>query len=206
MMKKALPIGVDNFAKVIEEGYCYVDKTLLIKELLDLKGEVNLFTRPRRFGKTLNLSMLRYFFEDTEDKEKNARNRRLFHGLKIMEAGEEYVRQMGMYPVINLNLKSAKQPSFSSAYAKIRQEIAEEFKRHYHVLESDSVDPEDKNLFQKIASGEGDYDHYSGALKFLSKCLCQATGKKTVILMDEYDVPLENAYFKGLSVRFSSRR
>lgn len=196
-MKKALPIGVDNFAKVIEEGYCYVDKTLLIKELLDLKGEVNLFTRPRRFGKTLNLSMLRYFFEDTEDKEKNARNRRLFHGLKIMEAGEEYVRQMGMYPVINLNLKSAKQPSFSSAYAKIRQEIAEEFKRHYHVLESDSVDPEDKNLFQKIASGEGDYDHYSGALKFLSKCLCQATGKKTVILMDEYDVPLENAYFKG---------
>ena len=196
-MKKALPIGVDNFAKVIEEGYCYVDKTLLIKELLDLKGEVNLFTRPRRFGKTLNLSMLRYFFEDTEDKEKNARNRRLFHGLKIMEAGEEYVRQMGMYPVINLNLKSAKQPSFSSAYAKIRQEIAEEFKRHYHVLESDSVDPEDKNLSQKIASGEGDYDHYSGALKFLSKCLCQATGKKTVILMDEYDVPLENAYFKG---------
>lgn len=196
-MKKALPIGVDNFAKVIEEGYCYVDKTLLIKELLDLKGEVNLFTRPRRFGKTLNLSMLRYFFEDTEDKEKNARNRRLFHGLKIMEAGEEYVRQMGMYPVINLNLKSAKQPSFSSAYAKIRQEIAEEFKRHYYVLESDSVDPEDKNLFQKIASGEGDYDHYSGALKFLSKCLCQATGKKTVILMDEYDVPLENAYFKG---------
>lgn len=196
-MKKALPIGVDNFAKVIEEGYCYVDKTLLIKELLDLKGEVNLFTRPRRFGKTLNLSMLRFFFEDTEDKEKNARNRRLFHGLKIMEAGEEYVRQMGMYPVINLNLKSAKQPSFSSAYAKIRQEIAEEFKRHYHVLESDSVDPEDKNLFQKIASGEGDYDHYSGALKFLSKCLCQATGKKTVILMDEYDVPLENAYFKG---------
>lgn len=196
-MKKALPIGVDNFAKVIEEGYCYVDKTLLIKELLDLKGEVNLFTRPRRFGKTLNLSMLRYFFEDTEDKEKNARNRRLFHGLKIMEAGEEYVRQMGMYPVINLNLKSAKQPSFSSAYAKIRQEIAEEFKRHYYVLESDSVDPEDKNLFQKIASGEGDYDHYSGALKFLSKCLCQATGKKTVIMMDEYDVPLENAYFKG---------
>lgn len=197
MMKKALPIGVDNFAKVIEEGYCYVDKTLLIKELLDLKGEVNLFTRPRRFGKTLNLSMLRYFFEDTEDKEKNARNRRLFHGLKIMEAGEEYVRQMGMYPVINLNLKSAKQPSFSSAYAKIRQEIAEEFKRHYHVLECDRIDPEDKNLFQKIASGEGDYDHYSGALKFLSKCLCQATGKKTVILMDEYDVPLENAFFKG---------
>lgn len=196
-MKKALPIGVDNFEEVIAEGYCYVDKTMLIKELLDLKGKVNLFTRPRRFGKTLNLSMLRYFFEDTEDKEKNARNRRLFHGLKIMEAGEEYVRQMGMYPVINLNLKSAKQPSFSSAYAKIRQEIAEEFKRHYYVLESDSVDPEDKNLFQKIASGEGDYDHYSGALKFLSKCLCQATGKKTVILMDEYDVPLENAYFKG---------
>ena len=88
-MKKPLPIGVDNFEKMIKEGYCYIDKTMLIKELLDLKGEVNLFTRPRRFGKTLNLSMLRYFFEDTGDAEQNARNRDLFQGLKIIEAGEE---------------------------------------------------------------------------------------------------------------------
>ena len=105
-MYKPLPIGVDNFEKMIHEGYYYVDKTLLIKELLDLKGEVNLFTRPRRFGKTLNLSMLRYFFEDTGEEKENARNRELFHGMKIMEAGEGYTSYMGTYPVINLTLKS----------------------------------------------------------------------------------------------------
>ena len=107
-MKKPLPIGVDNFADVIKTGYYYIDKTIFIKELLDLRGKVNLFTRPRRFGKTLNLSMLRYFFEDTGDAEKNARNKALFQGLKIMEAGEEYIEQMGSCPVLNLTLKDRK--------------------------------------------------------------------------------------------------
>lgn len=196
-MKRALPIGVDNFEDIVQNGYCYVDKTLFIKELLDLKGKVNLFTRPRRFGKTLNLSMLRYFFEDTRNEEQNARNRELFQNLKIMDAGEEYVRQMGMYPVINLTLKSAKQPVFTSAYHKIKNEITDEYKRHKYVLEDDILDPDSKSLFQKIASGQGEYDDYSGSLKFLSNCLYQATGKKTILLIDEYDVPLENAYFKG---------
>lgn len=196
-MKKALPIGVENFEDIIKSGYYYVDKTLFIKELLDLKGKVNLFTRPRRFGKTLNLSMLRYFFEDTRDVEQNTHNRELFQHLKIMGAGEEYVRQMGMYPVINLTLKSAKQPAFTSAYSKIRNEIMDEYKRHQYVLESDRIDADSKKLFQKISSGQGEYDDYSGSLKFLSRCLYQVTGKKTILLMDEYDVPLENAYFKG---------
>ena len=87
---KPLPIGVDDFQEIIIQGYYYVDKTLLIKELLDLKGKVNLFTRPRRFGKTLNLSMLRYFFEDTMEQEKNEKNQGLFVGLNIMQAGEKY--------------------------------------------------------------------------------------------------------------------
>lgn len=129
-MKKAMPIGVDNFEKLITSGYFYVDKTMFIKELLDLKGEVNLFTRPRRFGKTLNLSMLRYYFEDAGSDEKNAGNRELFRGMRIMSAGKEYVDQMGKYPVINLTLKSAKQNTFESAYYKIKEEIAREFKRH----------------------------------------------------------------------------
>lgn len=196
-MKRALPIGVENFEDIISSSYYYVDKTLFIKELLDSKGEVNLFTRPRRFGKTLNLSMLRYFFEDTRNEEQNARNRELFQNLKIMDAGEEYVRQMGMYPVINLTLKSAKQPVFTSAYHKIKNEITDEYKRHNYVLKDDILDADSKSLFQKIASGQGEYDDYSGSLKFLSKCLYQATGKKTILLIDEYDVPLENAYFKG---------
>ncbi len=196
-MKKALPIGVENFRDMIESGYYYVDKTMLIKELLDLKGKVNLFTRPRRFGKTLNLSMLRCFFEDTGDDEKNAQNRELFHGLKIMEAGEGYVDQMGSCPVINLTLKSAKQPTFASAYEKLKIEIAEEFKRHRYVLELEGTAEDDRQKFREIAGGKAGYDDYSGSLKFLSRCLCQATGKKTIILIDEYDVPLENAYFRG---------
>ena len=88
-MKKPLPIGVDNFEDIVQSGYYYVDKTMLIKELLDLKGKVNLFTRPRRFGKTLNLSMLRYFFEDTGDAKRNEQNKALFQGMKILEAGQE---------------------------------------------------------------------------------------------------------------------
>ncbi len=196
-MKKPLPIGVDNFEKLIKDGYCYIDKTMFIKELLDLKGEVNLFIRPRRFGKTLNLSMLRYFFEDTGETKKNEENKLLFQGLKIMEQGEIYTEHMGNYPVINLTLKSAKQPTFESAYSKLRKAIADEFQRHQYILENGKINDEDKKLFRKIADRKGEYDDYSGALEFLSKCLYQATEKKTVILIDEYDVPLENSYFRG---------
>ncbi len=196
-MKKALPIGVENFEDIVKSGYYYVDKTMLIKELLDLKGKVNLFTRPRRFGKTLNLSMLRYFFEDTGDAERNGQNRELFQGMRIMEAGGIYTEHMGRFPVINLTLKSAKQRAFNSAYGKIKNELAEEFQRHKYVLESEKMDDTAKALFRKIAGGEAEYDDYSGSLKFLSKCLCQVTGRHVIILIDEYDVPLENAYFKG---------
>ena len=196
-MKKPLPIGVDNFEDIVKSRYCYVDKTMFIKELLDLKGKVNLFTRPRRFGKTLNLSMLRYFFEDTGDVKKNEENQSLFQGLKIMEQGEEYTQHMGNYPVINLTLKSAKQPTFESAYGKMKRAIADEFQRHHYILSSEKITEEDKKLFQEIADRKAEYDDYSGALEFLSKCLYEATDKKTVILIDEYDVPLENAYFRG---------
>jgi len=196
-MKKPLPIGVDNFEKIIANDYYYIDKSLLIKELLDLKGEVNLFTRPRRFGKTLNLSMLRFFFEDTGDAAENAYTRKLFDGLKIMEAGDIYTDQMGQFPVINLTLKSAKQSSFDSAYYKLREAIAAEFKRHDFLLESSELSEKEKQLFLSIADEEAEYDAYSGALQFLSKCLFKGTGKKTIMLIDEYDVPLENAWFNG---------
>ncbi len=196
-MKKPLPIGVDNFEDIVQSGYYYVDKTMFIKELLDLKGKVNLFTRPRRFGKTLNLSMLRYFYEDTGDIKKNEEHKSLFQGLKIMEQGEIYTEHMGNYPVINLTFKSAKQPGFESAYSKLRKAIADEFQRHQYILSYEKINEGDKKLFQKIADRKAEYDDYSGALEFLSKCLYQATEKKTVILIDEYDVPLENAYFRG---------
>lgn len=196
-MKKALPIGVDNFEKLITGNYYYVDKTILIKELSDLKGEVNLFTRPRRFGKTLNLSMLRYFFEDTGNSEQNTRNAALFKGLKIMDAGDSYISQMGKFPVINLTLKSAKQTTFESAYYKIKEEIAEEFRRHDFLLQASVFSATEKQMFQELMDQKAPYDAYSGSLKFLSKCLYKATGEKTIILLDEYDVPLENSYFSG---------
>lgn len=196
-MKKALPIGIEDFKELVTDDYFYVDKTLFIKELLDLKGKVNLFTRPRRFGKTLNLSMLKYFFEDTGSQEKNAYHTSLFQGMKIMGAGSEYTGQMGKYPVINLSLKSAKQDTFDSAYFKLKEEIAEEFKRHAFILKSDKFPESEKEKFQEIAEGKAEYDVYSGSLKFLSKCLYTVTGEETIFLLDEYDVPLENAYFAG---------
>ncbi len=196
-MKKVLPIGVDDFKALITNEYYYVDKTLLIKELLDLKGGATLFTRPRRFGKTLNMSMVRYFFEYVQNPKEQEENRNLFKGLKIMEAGEEYLHHMGKYEVISFTLKSAKQDNFHSAYHKLREEISNEFTRHNYLLESEKLEVYEKEMFQKIARQMAEYDDYSGALKFLSRCLCKVTERKVIILIDEYDVALENAYFMG---------
>ena len=120
-----LPIGVENFEDLMTHGYYYVDKTLFIKELLDMKAKVNLFTRPRRFGKTLNMSMLRYFL-DREYLETD----KLFAGTKIMEAGDIYLRHMGKYPIISLTLKSMKQATYEEAFYCLKEEIAREYRRH----------------------------------------------------------------------------
>ncbi len=138
---KPLPIGIDNFEMLITRNYYYVDKTLLIKDLLDNKASVNLFTRPRRFGKTLNMSMLQYFFEkDNKD------NCYLFENLNIMKAGEAYTSHMGQYPVINLSLKSAKQPNFELAYISIKRRIAEEFERHEYILEDKRLNNKKRDI------------------------------------------------------------
>ncbi len=191
MNLKPLPIGVDNFEMLITRGYYYIDKTLLIKDLLDNKASVNLFTRPRRFGKTLNMSMLQYYFEKREEN-----NSYLFENLNIMEAGEEYVSHMGQYPVINLSLKSAKQPNFELAYISIARRIAEEYKRHEYILKSENLKNE-KERFLKILKEQGDEGDYTDSIFFLSQCLEKYHNKKVIILIDEYDVPLENAFFEG---------
>ena len=197
-MKKVIPIGIDNFKEIITGRYYYVDKTLLIKELLDLTGKVNLFTRPRRFGKTLNLSMLQAFFENTGDEEENQKRRELFKHLQIMNAGDAYTSHMGQYPVIFLTLKSAKQRTFQSALFKIKECISQEYRRHAFVCDGVKLSDSEKQLFQKLADGRGTMDEYSGSLQFLSQCLYKETGEKVIILLDEYDVPLENAYFRGI--------
>lgn len=196
-MKKVIPIGIDNFKEIITGGYYYVDKTLLIKELLDLTGKVNLFTRPRRFGKTLNLSMVQAFFENTGDEEENQKRRELFKHLQIMNAGDSYTSHMGQYPVIFLTLKSAKQRTFQSALFKIKECISQEYRRHAFVCDGVKLSDSEKQLFQKLADGKGTMDEYSGSLQFLSQCLYKEIGEKVIILLDEYDVPLENAYFRG---------
>ncbi|AZV56426.1 AAA family ATPase [Clostridium sp. AWRP] len=188
---KPLPIGIDNFEMLITRDYYYVDKTLLIKDLIDSKASVNLFTRPRRFGKTLNMSMLQYFFENSEKD-----NSYLFENLNIMKAGEKYLSHMGKYPVINISLKSTKQPTFELALKCIKDELVDEFRRHDYILKSDKLSKE-KEEYERIERKEFGEELYITALKFLSQCLEKYYDKKVIILIDEYDVPLENAFFEG---------
>ena len=195
MQRKPLPIGIDDFSKLITNDYYYVDKSLFIKELIDKKGEVNLFTRPRRFGKTLGLSMVRYFFENTGDKALNEANQKLFSGLRILEQGERYTREMGQYPVISLSLKSSKQPTWDLAYGCLIEEISREFIRHRGVIDSLAT-AEQKRRFLDIMNLQGSRQDFITSVRFLSDCLFQHYGQKVMILIDEYDVPLENAYFE----------
>lgn len=192
MFKKPLPIGVDDFCDLITNGYKYIDKTLLIKELWQRKGKVTLFTRPRRFGKTLNMSMLQYFFENTGDFERNKANQTLFDGLKIMDSGDEVVRHMGQYPVISLSLKATKQPTLELAMTMLKRQIAQEFWRHREI---ESKIGTHRERFLRIMQEEGLAEDYTDALAFLSALLKQCYGENAIILIDEYDVPLENAYF-----------
>lgn len=198
-MKKALPVGVENFEDIVKSGYYYVDKTMFIKELLDLKGKVNLFTRPRRFGKTLNLSMLRYFFEDTGHEKRNEQNKSLFQGMKIIEAGENYTNHMGLYPVLELTLKSAKQEDYDTAYYMIQNAVSMEFERHRGIVESkkEMLSFKEYKQYTAIAEGEAEDKIVRNSLQLFCQCMYKITGKNTVILIDEYDVPLENAYFRG---------
>jgi len=190
-----LPIGNSIFEKVIEKGCYYVDKTLLIKDILDSGTEVILCTRPRRFGKTLNQTMLKCFFENTTQiggKDTKA----LFKGLKIENAGAEYLEHQGKYPVIFLSFKDVERDTLERTLTEFKNLIANEFRRHSYVAEK-MADRNDKELFEKIAACEGSYDEYTRSIKFLSECLNAYYGKKAIILIDEYDVPLNRAHING---------
>ncbi len=216
---KRIGIGYENYKEFIDQKLYYVDKTLLIRDVIEKGGKVTLFTRPRRFGKTLALSMLRTFFEAERDMEGNpADNRRYFEGMKIMGCGEEILSMLGQYPVIKLTLKSAKQPWFYGAFMKLRDEIIGEFERHAYVLDPGRLPEKNRAEFDALynaqeawrkkeeafkskeeedAAFRKEVQRFSTALKTLSECLKLYHGKNVVILLDEYDVPLENAYFRG---------
>ncbi|MDR3000789.1 MAG: ATP-binding protein [Fibromonadaceae bacterium] len=186
-----LPIGVSFFDTMIEKGYYYVDKTLFIKDLLNKQAAVTLCTRPRRFGKTLNQTMLKCFFENTAELG-GKDTRSLFKGLKIESAGEKYMEYQGKYPVIFLSFKEAKKNTFEESYEQLKRNIADEFKRHKYAAEK-ITDKNRRETFEKITYGEGSVDDYSTSIKSLSEHLEAYYGKKAIILIDEYDAVLESA-------------
>ena len=196
--KKKIAIGVEDFKRIIDKNGYFVDKTLMIQKLIESEAMVTLFTRPRRFGKTLNQFMIRRFFEDeiTEKGEK-VDNGYLFDGLKIAECGEEILKHQQQYPVIFMTLKSAKQPNFEMAYGALADEIYNEFMRHRYVLQSDALLPIEKERYENLINRRAGKEEIAKAFAFLSMCLFKYHKKKAIILIDEYDVPLENAYFRG---------
>ena len=194
-MRKKLPIGIDGFEKLRTNDFYYVDKTGFIADLLRDWGEVNLFTRPRRFGKTLNMSMLKCFFEIGTDKS-------LFDGLKIAENKELCAEYQGQFPVIFISLKSVDGLTFEAAAAALRTVIGREASRFQFLRDSDKLTKEDREWYESLIHvDKGLFDMedelLAGSLKNLSQLLAKHYGRKVVILIDEYDVPLDKAFQGG---------
>ena len=207
---KKIGIGYEDYKRFIDDDMYYIDKTMLVNDVIENGGAVTLFTRPRRFGKTLALSMLQTYFELEYDYNGNVIDkRRYFEGKKIMNAPESILSMMGQYPVINLSLKSAKQNDYFTAFKKLRDEIIDEYKRHSYLWEKDVLPENDREMLKKLSVPADDdkldteekktaeIARYSTSLKTLSKALKQYHNKNVIILLDEYDVPLENAYHEG---------
>ena len=192
MERKPLPIGIEDFKRLIDDKYYFVDKTLMIKELIESQTIVGLFTRPRRFGKTLNMSMIQRFFEKTDES-----NAYLFDGLKISKY-PECMKYQGQYPVISISLKSMKQATFEEAFAVFKDLIRAEILRHKSTLFNSAVIEEtDLDKLTRFIELKADKSDYNTSIGFLSTLLASAYGKKVIILIDEYDVPLENAFHQG---------
>ena len=197
-MNKKLPIGIDGFEKIRKNNFYYVDKTMLIAELLQNWGEVNLFTRPRRFGKTLNMSMLKCFFEVGCDKT-------LFDGLNISQEKELCEQYMGQFPVISISLKSIDGLNYRQAYGALCSVIGMEAMRFYFLTESEKLSVEEKAMYTqliKVGNEQGGMFAMTDtimltSLKVLSQLLFRHYGRKVIVLIDEYDVPLDKAFQRG---------
>ena len=186
-MQKKLPIEIENFEDMIKENYYYVDKTGLLKQLLNEHGLVNLFTRPRRFGKSLNMSMLKYFFEIGNDQA-------IFEGLEISKDKELCNQYQGKFPVISVSLKGAKAGNYEDAKAMMKYIMAAESRRLYDRMSGDKLSEKQKEQMKSLMSDNMKDTELMTALWILSSILKEYYGKKVIILIDEYDVPLDKAF------------
>ena len=189
---KKIPIGIDSFNEIISDNYYFADKSLFIKDIIEDGSKVLLIPRPRRFGKSLNMSMLKYFFTS-----KNAeKNRELFNGLKI-EKETEIMKLQGKYPLIYISFKDVKDSSWENCYSNTKDLIQSLFDEFNYVLESPKLSKFEKIKFDDILLGEGNKSNYESSLKFLSKLLYNYHGVKPIILIDEYDQALITAHTNG---------
>ncbi len=189
--KKTIPLNIDLFDDLVKNGYYYVDKTLLVKHLLDSGSKVTLYARPRRFGKSLNLSMLDCFFNI------DGRGKGLFEGTAIMRAGENYVAEMGKYPVVKLTFKEMKQPNYAAAEVNFRTIIRSAWDVHSYLRNSPKLEPQHQRQVDDILSDRTATEQLANSILALTEFLHRHHGTPAVLLFDEYDVPLEAGYTGG---------
>jgi hypothetical protein len=209
MNAKKLPIGKSDFKNIIEDNYCYVDKTLFIKEAIDKGDTILLIPRPRRFGKTLNLSMLKYFYDccpqtvfpGTESLPTGTGTpgnsyAKLFDSLAISRTGKKYLDHMGKYPVIFLTLKNIKELDWETTYRKIKKLIQDEYLKHKYLGNSPKLESQEQDYFKKIINLEGEREDYENSLEKLLIFLSRFYGTRGVILIDEYDAPVHEGFYR----------
>ena len=189
---QGIGIGVRDFKMLRVRNNYFIDKSLFRKDIIDNQSSVALITRPRRFGKTLNMSMLKYYFDCTKKDSKE-----LFEGLKIMEQGEEYTLKLGYYPVIYITLKDVNDTTYEKMLLDMKTSILDMYKEHMYLLESDKIYDFEKEQIKEILWCREDETLLKNSIKLLSQLLSRYFDKPVILLVDEYDVPLQNAYVEG---------
>ncbi|MCP5108071.1 MAG: AAA family ATPase, partial [bacterium] len=188
---KKLPVGVSDFKDMVTGNYCYVDKTLFIKEIMDKGDKILLIPRPRRFGKTLNLSMLKYFYDCCTEDEGNSK---LFDSLAIRKTGKKYLDKMGKHPVIFLSFRTIQEMDWESCINKIKTLVQDEYLKHDYLLNSPGMKSVEKVYFERIIDLKGDKGDYENSLEKLLIFLNRYHGERVVILIDEYDAPVHAGF------------
>lgn len=199
MTKKQVLQGIDNFKKLIDSNGYYVDKTLLIKELIDRPDQIVLITRPRRFGKTLNMSMLKYFFEHPKCRQNDFEGdvSYLFENLNIAKAGDQYIQELGKYPVVYLTLKNAKQNNWEDTLYNLKLTVAQEYSRHKYLLNEKVLSEYEKEKYMDIMNMKAERVEYTNVILHLTEYLKRYFKENCIVIIDEYDTPIQSGYIEG---------